>query len=138
MALGESLEIHHAIDDAWGVMQTLEGLAQVAASRKRFRDAAHLLAASEAMREKMQTPHFPTEKPAHDALTASVRAGLGEAATESMDGRRGARSRGRGKDRTCRRDVALKGGTTTAPLPPSSVPSRPSRNSSSGPSAHSR
>jgi predicted ATPase/DNA-binding SARP family transcriptional activator len=117
MALGESLEIHHSIDDAWGVMQTLEGLAQVAASRKRFRDAAHLLAASEAMREKMQTPHFPTEKPAHDALTASVRAGLGEGATEAWTegvalGRPAAVKIGLAVATS-----ALKGGTTTASTP---------------------
>ena len=34
------------------------------------------------MREQMQTPHFPTEKVAYDALTATVRAGLGAAADE--------------------------------------------------------
>jgi predicted ATPase/DNA-binding SARP family transcriptional activator len=117
LALGESLEIHHAIDDAWGVVQSLEGLAVVAASRSRFRDAGLLLGATGAMRDVMQTPHFPTEKPAHDALTAKVRAGLGEAAA-------GTWAEGVALDRAAAVKTglavatsALKGTNTTASLP---------------------
>ena len=83
LALGESLEIHHSIDDAWGVVQALEGLSAVAASRGRFRDAGLLLGATGAMRDVMQTPHFPTEKPGHEALAAKVRAGLGASAGDT-------------------------------------------------------
>ena len=116
-ALGESLEIHHGNDDAWGVVQALEGLAAVAAARKRFRDAGHLIAASEAMREQMQAPHFPTEKPGHEALTAKVREGLGPAAT-------GIWSEGVALDRAAAVRIglavaaaALRGSTTTASTP---------------------
>lgn len=125
LALGESLEIHHAIDDSWGVVQALEGLAAVAASRSRFRDAGHLLGVTGAMRELMQTPHFPTEKASHDALVEKVRTGLGVAAGDTW-------AEGASLDRAAAVKLglavaasALKGTTTTASVQAVQRPAAP-------------
>ena len=125
MALKESLEIHQGNDDAWGLVQALEGLAAVATARKRFRDAGHLLSISGAMRDQMQTPHFPTEKPGHDALIATVREGLGEGAAATW-------SEGVALDRAGAVRIglavaaaALRGSTTTASTPAVQRPAAP-------------
>ena len=125
-ALGESLEIHHENGDWWGVVHTLEGLAAVAAARKNYRDAALLLGVSEGMREQMQTPHFPTEKTAYDALTNTVRTGLGAAAAATW-------SEGRALDQGAAARVGLavaaaaiaKGGMSTASIPAVQRPQAP-------------
>ena len=116
-ALGESLEIHHANDDFWGMVHSLEGIAGVAAARGKHRDAAMLLGVSEAMREQMRTPHYPAEKAGYEKLAAEVRAGLGAAAGTTWDAGRALDRAGAAKVGLAVAAAATSGSSTTASVP---------------------
>lgn len=78
--LGESLAIHLANDDRWGLARVMEGAAQLAAARGEQERAARILAASDQVRESIGAglpPHAATER---EGLVDSIRSALGEAA----------------------------------------------------------
>ncbi len=113
--LGESLELHEANDDPWGQVLCLEGIAYVAAARRRFERAARLLGAAAALRERIAAPVWPTERADHDRVLAAVRQGLGEAFDAAWNaGRAGSRE----DSVALGLEIARAGATATHPAMP--------------------
>ena len=76
--LRRSLLIHRELQDRWRVSSALEDLAALALTRGSAGTAARLLAAAEALRERIGTVIPPCESPRHDQTLAGVRAALGD------------------------------------------------------------
>ena len=76
--LRRSLLIHRELQDRWRVASALEGLAALALTRGSAGTAARLLAAAEALRERIGTVIPPCESPRHDQTLAGARAALGD------------------------------------------------------------
>lgn len=75
--LAEALERYATIDDDRGLAQCLEGAAVVATARGDHENAARLLGASAALRERLAAPLPDEDRDEHDSVTARVRAELG-------------------------------------------------------------
>ena len=76
--LRRSLLIHRELQDRWRVTSALEDLAALALTRGSAGTAARLLAAAEALRERIGTVIPPCESPRHDQTLAGARAALGD------------------------------------------------------------
>jgi len=113
-ALGESIQIHGETDDGWGVVQSLEAIAGVAAAQKQHRDAALLLGASDTLRAAMRTPRFPSEQEGYDRLATTVRTALGSKA-------RAAWKEGNALERAGAVELALAVSRSVAPAAPEPV-----------------
>jgi predicted ATPase/DNA-binding CsgD family transcriptional regulator len=75
----EATRAHNAIGHRWGMLNSLEGLAWVAASSGRLERAALLLGAGAALSQEHGIVLFPFAQVHHDACQATVRAGLDDA-----------------------------------------------------------
>ena len=87
--LAESLPLHAARDDRWGIVQVFEGAVVVAVESGELERAATLLGASDAIREASGIHLPPHEQEGRAGLAERIRARLGDEAL------RRARSRGR-------------------------------------------
>jgi predicted ATPase/DNA-binding CsgD family transcriptional regulator len=76
--LAESLTIHVQLGDRWRAASVLETIAGRCAGSAPA-DAARLLAASHRLRQVLEAPVPPAERPAHDTALASTQAALGAA-----------------------------------------------------------
>jgi hypothetical protein len=74
----ESLAIHAATDDAWGLAVGLEGMARVAAAAGRPRRATRLLGAADTLRVRIASALSPAERSEHERLLAALAAELGD------------------------------------------------------------
>ena len=73
----ESMRTHIEIGDGWGLQLDLEGFATLAIARGRFAEGARIMAAVDALRERIAVALLATEKPNRDRIVAEARAGLG-------------------------------------------------------------
>ena len=64
------------LDIRWGIPLCLEALAELAIGAGEYRAAARLLGAAEALREEIDTPLPPSDRPDVEATVAALRSGL--------------------------------------------------------------
>jgi predicted ATPase/DNA-binding SARP family transcriptional activator len=81
--LRRSLLVHRELQDRWRATSALEDLAALALTGGRAGTAARLLAAAQALRERIGTVIPPCERPRHDQTLAGARAALGDDAFEA-------------------------------------------------------
>jgi predicted ATPase/DNA-binding SARP family transcriptional activator len=74
----DSLRLYRKLGDQEGTAWCLEGLARVAISRERAELAAHLCGAASILRERINAPLNPAERPRYERTVAAARAMLGE------------------------------------------------------------
>src|SRR5262249_12950838 len=74
--------IHHAVNDRWGLFQTLATIAQLEAETDPPR-AARLLGASDAVRARLGVEMPPPLRPAYEQTAADARERLGETGFEA-------------------------------------------------------
>lgn len=74
----ESLGLCHELGNARGAAEAIEGLAQVAEAQARYRQAAHLGAAAQALRETIGAPILPADRAYHEQAIAAARGQLGD------------------------------------------------------------
>jgi len=77
-AFREGLALAREIDAKEAIQSTMDGVARVYASQAKVREAARLLGAAEALRDRFQFPLAPAYVPRHEAAVALVRARLGD------------------------------------------------------------
>jgi predicted ATPase/DNA-binding SARP family transcriptional activator len=73
----EALDIHHANDDSYGIVQGLEGSAAVAVVQGRFERGVRLFAAAEAIRAPLVLALSPVERGIREPLVVAARESLG-------------------------------------------------------------
>jgi tetratricopeptide (TPR) repeat protein len=76
--LDESLRIRVEIGDQSGIAESLETVGMIECSLGRHRNAVHLLAASQAIRDQIMQPISPPEQRELDAVLRDLRESLGE------------------------------------------------------------
>jgi predicted ATPase/class 3 adenylate cyclase/DNA-binding CsgD family transcriptional regulator len=76
--LHEALRALHEADDTATLADVVESLAGVAIDLESVEEAARLLGAAQALRERFDCPRFPVREKAYQAHVAAVRAALGE------------------------------------------------------------
>jgi predicted ATPase/DNA-binding NarL/FixJ family response regulator len=74
--LREALSIHDQLGDLWRTASVLEEIVVALLARRDPRQAARVLAATDALREQLATPIPPAEKPDRDAALAQVQRAL--------------------------------------------------------------
>ncbi|MBX3146880.1 MAG: AAA family ATPase [Gemmatimonadales bacterium] len=79
---GDSLSIHEAIDDRWGMVRGLEGVGIAAGMLGNGPDAAVLLGAAEQLRDRYAIPHATGEVADYQAAVAHLHTSLGDATAE--------------------------------------------------------
>lgn len=77
-AYREALVIERELDVAEAMQSTLEGIARIYAAQEQPEDAARLLGAAEALRDRMGFPLAPAYLSAHEAGVGMVRGRLGD------------------------------------------------------------
>jgi non-specific serine/threonine protein kinase len=80
----ESLPLHRAVDNRWGLVVALEGLAELAAPAQPRR-ALRLAGAADALRAVTGRPLPPAERPAYECWVARARAAAGVGAAAAWE-----------------------------------------------------
>jgi predicted ATPase/DNA-binding SARP family transcriptional activator len=90
LCLNDALRSLHRLRDRWGMIQVLEPLATIDAAEGRSANAARLLAAASALRERIASPRPADERGAHDRLVTDLRDRIGDVAFDELwaEGRR--------------------------------------------------
>lgn len=78
LLLEESLALFRNVGDREGIATTLEGLAGLAVSQGQAVRAAHLGGAAEALRDAINSPLQPVDRPYYDGMVAHVRRQIDE------------------------------------------------------------
>ena len=80
----QALALQNEHGDKWGVVDSLETLAELAAAQESYTETARLLAAAESLREAIGYVRYPVDRSASEAGLARLRDGLGEQALEEV------------------------------------------------------